>query len=100
MLIYDPLASSVVITLLIALSLIAVGVFRITMAIQNRDLAVHGWLLFAGIISLLLGIIIVAGWPVSGLWVIGLFVALELLLHGVAYVMLALSARRDRPGLA
>jgi len=98
-LIYDPLASSIVITLLIAVSLMAVGVFRITMALQHRDCQVHGWLLFAGVISVLLGIVIIIQWPVSGLWVIGLFVALELLFHGVAYTMLALGARRERPGL-
>jgi uncharacterized membrane protein HdeD (DUF308 family) len=51
------------------------------------------WALIAGIISILLGVIIIAQWPISGLWVIGLFVAIELIFNGWAYVFIALAAR-------
>ena len=37
---------------------------------------------------------IVLQWPVSGLWVIGLFVAIELILNGWSYVFVALAARK------
>jgi hypothetical protein len=53
-----------------------------------------GWLLPLGIVSIVLGGIIVAQWPVSGLWVIGLFVAVELIFHGWSYVFVALAARK------
>ena len=39
-----------------------------------------GWIAFAGLIFIVLGGIIFAEWPVSGLWVIGMFVAIELIL--------------------
>jgi uncharacterized membrane protein HdeD (DUF308 family) len=42
---------------------------------------------------LLLGILVLAQWPVSGLWVIGLFVGIELIFAGVAWVALALDLR-------
>jgi uncharacterized membrane protein HdeD (DUF308 family) len=40
-----------------------------------------------------LGGIIFAGWPVSGLWVIGMFVAIELILQGFAMISIARAMR-------
>jgi uncharacterized membrane protein HdeD (DUF308 family) len=51
------------------------------------------WPLLSGIISIILGLIIINQWPVSGLWVIGLFVAVELITNGWSAVMIALAAR-------
>jgi uncharacterized membrane protein HdeD (DUF308 family) len=53
----------------------------------------RGWLLLSGVASLLLGIMIWAEWPVSGVWVIGLFVGIDLLFYGWWLVSLALAAR-------
>lgn len=40
-----------------------------------------------------LGVIIATHWPVSGLWFIGLFVAVELIVNGWPCILLALAAR-------
>ena len=56
------------------------------------------WPLVSGLISILLGIMILAKWPVSGLWVIGLFVAIELIFNGWSYVFVALAARKAGQG--
>jgi uncharacterized membrane protein HdeD (DUF308 family) len=91
----DPLLASGVLTLVLAGILIAVGVIRITMGIQHRKAATAWyWSVLSGIVSILLGGIIVVQWPVSGLWVIGLFVAIELILNGWSYVFVALGARK------
>ena len=58
------------------------------MPLPNR-----GWVLLSGFLSFLLGILIWAGWPESSAWVIGLFVAIDLIAGGWALVMLALAAR-------
>ena len=73
---------------------IAVGVSGITMAFQLCG-ASAGWYwpLLSGIVSILLGGMIVVQWPASGLWVIGLFVAIELIVNGWSYVFLALQGR-------
>jgi uncharacterized membrane protein HdeD (DUF308 family) len=91
----DPVLASGVLTLMLAGILIAVGVIRISMAFQLRK-AVSGWYwtLISGIVSVLLGGMIVVEWPVSGLWVIGLFVAIELIFNGWSYVFVALAARK------
>jgi uncharacterized membrane protein HdeD (DUF308 family) len=40
-----------------------------------------------------LGVLVLAQWPVSGLWVIGMFVGIELIFYGGAWVALSLSLR-------
>jgi len=92
--IIDPVLASSVFTLMLAWILIAVGVFRIIMAFQLRPVAEWFWPLLSGIVSILLGGMIIAQWPVSGLWVIGLFVAIELIFNGWGYVFIALAARK------
>lgn len=91
----DPVLASGVLTLALAGILIAVGVIRISMAFQLKK-AVSGWYwtLLSGIVSILLGGMIILQWPVSGLWVIGLFVAIELIFNGWSYVFVALAARK------
>ncbi len=98
----DPVRASKVLTLVLAAILIAVGLIRIIMAFQLKD-AVDGWYwgLFSGAVSILLGGMILAQWPSSGLWVIGLFVAIELLVNGWTYLFIALAARKAaRSGIA
>ena len=88
-----PMVASSVITLMIAIGIILVGISRVVMALQHRGLPNWGWPLFSGIISILLGLVIAARWPVSGLFVIGVFVAIELIIHGWSYLFLALAAK-------
>jgi uncharacterized membrane protein HdeD (DUF308 family) len=90
----DPLLASATLTLAIAWILIAVGIMRGIMAFQLRPASGWYWALISGIVSVALGSMIIAKWPASGLWVIGLFVAIELILHGWSYVFVALAARK------
>jgi len=90
----QPLMAAATLTLVIAWILIAVGVSRIIMGFQLKPAQGWYWPLISGLISILLGIMILAKWPVSGLWVIGLFVAIELILNGWSYVFVALAARK------
>jgi uncharacterized membrane protein HdeD (DUF308 family) len=94
LIVVDPVLASATFTLVLAWILIAVGIMRGIMAFQLRP--AHGWfwLLLSGIVSIGLGAMIIAEWPVSGLWVIGLFVAIELILNGWSYVFVALAARK------
>ena len=54
-----------------------------------------GWdgLLVSGIITLLLGLMIWNEWPLSGVWVIGLFVGIDMFFYGGWFVSLALAVR-------
>jgi uncharacterized membrane protein HdeD (DUF308 family) len=92
MMIANPGAAAITLTLLVAMFLILAGLFRLIAALAARP-PHWGWLLLHGVISLLLGIAIWRQWPISGLWVIGLFVGIELLLNGATLVMLGATAR-------
>jgi uncharacterized membrane protein HdeD (DUF308 family) len=52
-----------------------------------------GWHALNGLITLLLGILVLAQWPVSGLWVIGMFVGIALIFNGASWIALALDLR-------
>ncbi len=92
----DPALSSFTLTAMLGWMVVAIGVFRIVIGLQMRGQQGWGWLVFAGVVSILLGAVILAKWPVSGLLVIGVLVGVEMLLHGWSYVFLALAARRVR----
>ena len=93
MVLNNPEAGAVALTLLIALFFLIAGAFRIIVALTMRFPEWH-WLLLNGAISLLLGLLIWRQWPSSALWVIGLFIGIELIFTGGAWVMLSLAARR------
>jgi uncharacterized membrane protein HdeD (DUF308 family) len=93
MVVANPGASAVALTLLISMSLIVGGVFRIVTAVSVLY-PNWRWLLVHGIASLVLGIGIWRQWPLSGLWVIGLFVGIELMVNGWRLIMLGLAAGR------
>lgn len=92
--IVNPLGASMILTMMLAGVLIAVGLIRIGMAIQMRRHGSWVWPLLGGIVTILLGAIILGQWPISGLWVIGLFVAVELIVNGWSYIFVALAARK------
>jgi uncharacterized membrane protein HdeD (DUF308 family) len=89
----DPLDASAMLTLLLAGALIIVGLARGIMAFQLRGFRNWFWPLLGGVVSIILGTVILAHWPVSGLWIIGLFVSVELIVNGWTYIFVALTAR-------
>jgi len=84
--------SAIALTLVIAISFVVQGAFRIGAALSTR---IDGWdgLLVSGIITLLLGLMIWSEWPLSGVWVIGLFVGIDMFFYGGWFVSLALAVR-------
>ncbi|MBN2473424.1 MAG: HdeD family acid-resistance protein [Pirellulales bacterium] len=91
-----PLEGAIALTLLVAMFLIVGGLFRIVSAMMLR-FRNWGWPLLNGFVSLLLGILIYRQWPASGLWVIGLFVGIEMIFNGWSWVMLAIDVRSTNP---
>lgn len=89
----DPLLASTIMTAMLAWLLIVIGAVRLIMAWSLRHGGGWGWVFFAGLCSVVLGILILMQWPWSGLWVIGMFIAIELLVNGWSYVFLALAIR-------
>ena len=90
-----PLQSMEVLSLFMAAFFIVAGVFRVVVALAER-FPKWGWALLNGVVTLLVGIIILESYPISALWAIGVLVGVELLFNGWTWVMLSL-ALRDAP---
>jgi uncharacterized membrane protein HdeD (DUF308 family) len=100
LLLVNPVGGALALTIVLAVFLIVEGIFKIAMALRVRDHPRWGWLLASGLLSAILGLMIWAEWPASGLWVIGLLVGVQLLFSGWSLVMLALAARAHRGATA
>jgi uncharacterized membrane protein HdeD (DUF308 family) len=88
-----PTEGLIVYTLLLAVLFCVEGLFRIVSALVGRF---HhwGWMLLSGIVTLILGVLIWQQWPFSGLYVVGLFLGINLIMSGANYIALGLAARR------
>jgi uncharacterized membrane protein HdeD (DUF308 family) len=86
----NPLSSAVWFTLFLAVFLVMIGILRIIMAFQIKN-KTYGWawVAFGGLLNLLLGVLVYIGWPESGLWVIGMFISIELIIHGINAIVLS-----------
>lgn len=92
--IWNPVLGALTLTLMVAIALMVIGVLRCIMAFQVRPAGNWWLLLLSGLLSIALGVMIYGQWPTSGVWVLGLFFAIELLSEGIAFIALALAARK------
>jgi len=93
----EPVQGALVLTLLVAAAFIVGGVVRIALALQHRDMPAWYLILLSGVVSIVVGYLLYANLPWSGLWILGALVAVELVVQGVSwlYLGLRLRARRD-----
>jgi uncharacterized membrane protein HdeD (DUF308 family) len=93
-LVVHPVAGLVSLTLLLAIYLFFEGIFEVVAFFQVRSREGSGWLLFDGLITLLLAIMIWRQWPFSTVWAIGTLVGISMLFSGFSRLMLSLGAKR------
>ena len=91
---FYPFASLMSMTVLIAAFMMAEGIVRIALAIQNRDLPGWGWTLGGGLATVATSVIVLAALPASSLWVIGILVGVSLLCSGATRIAIALEGRK------
>jgi len=93
-LIARPLAGVLTLTMVLIAFFVLEGITAIVVAVQHREhLRSWGWVLFSGIVDLLLAYLIWAGWPSSADWAIGLLVGINMVFLGLSLLMTALAAR-------
>ncbi|MDP3706346.1 MAG: DUF308 domain-containing protein [Legionellaceae bacterium] len=96
LIIYDPILASTIVTLLIAWIFIVIGIIRFIMALSLRaDTAGWFFILISAVAALVLGILILSHWPMSGLWIIGMLISVELMISGWTYIFLAFAMRKS-----
>lgn len=86
----NPSAGSLVLTLILGLALVASGILRAGWAFFEQSRKSSAALVLAAVLSLILGSLLIAQWPVSGLWTIGLLISCDLVAHGIALTWTAL----------
>lgn len=91
--IFYPEAAALSLTLLIAMMLIISGIARV-IASLSMYFEHWVWLLINGFLGIILGMLILYQWPISGFWVIGMFVSIDILFTGSVYVALAMRAKQ------
>ncbi len=89
----NPGIGAVSVTLLLAVFFVAAGLFKVAGSLL-LDIEDWGWLLGSGIVTLGLGLLVLAQWPSSALWVIGLFIGIDLLVSGISSIMYSLRLRK------
>ena len=93
----NPEVGAVWFTMFIAAFLLLSGIFRIIIGFQIKgEVKGWGWTVFGGIASIVLAVMIFSQWPFSGLWVIGLFIAIEMIMQGTSMISIALAAKASK----
>ncbi len=81
-------------SLILAIYFVVEGISRIFVAIRAKPLPGWGWMLFAGIVTILLGVIILRNWSEGAwAWALGVLVGINILLAGWTTIFMALAAR-------
>ncbi len=87
-----PATSAEAVTLFLSFYLIVTGLLGIAFALVSH-IRGEGLYVLEGLISAILGGMLLAGWPVTGLFAIGLFVGIALIVRGGALIAVALSLK-------
>ncbi len=94
LLIARPFEGILTLTILLIVIFIVEGVGAILVALEfRRFLPQWGWMLFSGIVDLVLAFLIAQGWPSSAIWAIGLLVGVNMFFFGFSLMMTAIAAR-------
>jgi uncharacterized membrane protein HdeD (DUF308 family) len=91
----NPLLTAVWLTLILGAALVASGVMRIFLAFNMQHGSPWMWVVVSGVITLLLGLIILIHWPVSSLYVLGVFLGVDLVLAGAGWIGLGMGLRQS-----
>lgn len=89
-----PLQGVLTLTILLAAFFVAQGIVKVVSAFRQQPSSGWGWLLFSGLLGIVVGIIIWAGLPGTAVWVLGLLVGIELIFSGWAMIMIAMAGKK------
>jgi uncharacterized membrane protein HdeD (DUF308 family) len=91
---FNPEASTFLLTLFAAALFIAKGIFQIILGFRIKPNDAWGWIVAAGVIAVLVGVLIWMDYPLSGLYALGVLAGISLIFTGWSYVAIALAGKR------
>jgi uncharacterized membrane protein HdeD (DUF308 family) len=92
-LLMQPLAGLASLTLALAIYLFLEAILEFVLGFRLRPLPGSGWLLFDGIVTLILAVMIWRTWPSATAWAIGTLVGIGMLFSGISRLMISMAAR-------
>ena len=90
----NPLLAAALLTLFLGASLFASGIVRIFLAFSMKREMPWVWVALSGVITLLLGLIILAHWPVNSVYILGIFLGIDLIFAGAGWIGLGFGLHR------
>jgi uncharacterized membrane protein HdeD (DUF308 family) len=93
---WRPFEAATILTLFLGAALVVGGIVRMVLAWNMREAGKPwGWVVVSGIISVLLGLIIVAKWPYSSFYTLGIFLGVDLIMIGSGWMGVGLALKRQ-----
>lgn len=90
----NPLLAAATLTLFLGVALVVSGIVRIFLAFGMNSAAPWGMVAISGLITLVLGAMILARWPVSSLYVLGIFLSVDLICAGVSWISMGMALKQ------
>ncbi len=90
----NPLLAATFLTLLLGVLLVASGVVRLVVAFSVRGENAWAWVALSALLTFVLGLLILAHWPTASLYIIGIFLGVDLIFAGSGWISFALGLRR------
>src|SRR5579863_9605702 len=90
----NPLLAAAMLTLLLGISLVVSGIMRIALAFSLKEGMPWIGVCLSGLITLLLGAVILAHWPVSSIYLLGLFLGIDLVFAGAGWIAVGLGLKQ------
>jgi uncharacterized membrane protein HdeD (DUF308 family) len=89
----NPLLAAVLLTFLLGVALVVSGGMRLFLAFSMKESTPWIWVVVSGAITLILGLVILTRWPVSSVYVLGLFLGIDLVIAGAGWIGIGLDLR-------
>ncbi len=94
-LLVEPLRGTYTLTVMLVIWFVAVGILRLVLGLAHLGQPGAGLLVFNGVVSLVLGILIGNNLPSSADWAIGLLVGIELIFAGITAIAVHAALKRS-----
>lgn len=88
-----PMVGTLALTLVVAIVFLVQGIFQLLLGLKLRPRDGWGWIIAAGVISLLAALMIFTRFPVSGTYVLGILAGISITFNGWSYIAIALAAK-------
>jgi len=93
LMVFKPVLSAEAVTFVMSMFFLVAGLYQLCASLWIH-LPGWGWHAVNGAISAIMGVLLLAAWPVSGLWVVGLFVGIDLIFYGSVWIAMALKLHK------